>query len=115
MSHPPKPCGECPWRTDVPVGRFDVERFEVLAKTAYDRSFVLFQCHKTRDDRPLICAGFLLRGATHNIAARLAYRDGRIGPVEDGGYPLFDDYRGMAEANGVAPDSESLDLVRTDQ
>lgn len=112
LSNPPKPCQECPWRTDVEPGRFEVERFESLAKTAYDMSMTLFQCHKTRDDRPLVCAGFLLRGAYHNMTARLALSRGELGSVEDGGYPLFEDYRAMAIANGVDPDDPVLQPCR---
>lgn len=108
LTSPPKPCAECPWRTDVPTGRFPKERFAALAASAYDQSFTLFQCHKTPDDRPLVCAGFLLRGATHNISARLALARMELGPVEDGGFPLFGDYVEMAVANGVHPASLAL-------
>lgn len=112
--HPNKPCSECPWRTDVEVGHFEPERFEQLAKTAYDQSFVLFQCHRTPDGKPLVCAGFLLRGATHNLSARLNAARGAIGAVEDGGYPLFSGYREMSEANGVDPAHPALERVRED-
>jgi hypothetical protein len=112
--HPHKPCNECPWRRDVETGHFPPERFEALATTAYDRSMRLFQCHKTSDERPKVCAGFLLRGAMHNISARLALARHDIGSVEDGGYPLFDTYREMAVANGVDPNHEALDECRDD-
>lgn len=108
LNSPPKPCAECPWRTDVETHRFAVERFEALAASAYDMSFMVFQCHKTRDDRPLVCAGFLLRGAVHNISVRLGLARLELGSVEDGGYPLFDDYRAMAIANGVDADAPCL-------
>lgn len=112
LHHPRKPCPECPWRTDVPPGRFPPDRFAALAASAYDMSPVLFQCHKTTDDRPAVCAGFLLRGATHNFAIRMAARAGRLGDVTDGGFPLFEDFRSMAIANGVPADSESLKRCR---
>ncbi len=105
-----QPCPQCPWRKDVPVGRFPPERYVALAKTAYDQSFTVFQCHKTSDGRPLYCAGFLLRGATHNLSARMAWGRGIIDmyKVSDGGHELFDNYREMAEANGVDPEDHVL-------
>lgn len=110
LIHPKKPCAECPWRTDVEPGRFEPGRFAVLAGTAYDMSNRIFQCHKTRDEAPVVCAGFLLRGAEHNLAIRLALHFGRLdlAGLGDGGYPLFDNYRAMAVANGVAPDDPTL-------
>jgi hypothetical protein len=51
------------------------------------------------------CAGFLLRGAQHNMAVRMACSVGQIdlSQVSDGGHELHDDYRAMAIANGLDP------------
>ncbi len=100
---PKKPCAECPWRRDVPTGRFPPERYLALAGTAYDMADRLFACHKSTEDDPIACAGFVLRGGTHNLSLRLAYSRGDIqrDSVTDGGYALFEDYREMAIANGV--------------
>lgn len=108
LLNPAKPCAECPWRRDVPPGQFEPERFRSLARTAYDMSSVLFQCHKSSDQRPTVCAGFLLRGALHNLAVRLAISREEIGSAEDGGYPMVADYREMAIRNGVDPDDTVL-------
>lgn len=115
MPHPKKPCDECPWRVDVPVGKFSPERFASLAGTAGDISFTVFACHKSPDDRPMPCAGAILR-QPHNLRLRLLASAGEINPeaVGDGGFPLFENYRAMAVANGVPPDAIALRHVRDD-
>lgn len=115
LRHPLKPCPECPWRTDVEPGRFDRERFEALAATTYDMAQPIFQCHKTTDEKPAACAGFLLRGAMHNLSIRLGISQGVYDPtkVTDGGYPMFKNYREMAIANGVDPDDPVLRPCRS--
>lgn len=114
MEAPPKPCGECPWRTDVRTGRFPAERFRQMAHTAADMDRGLFQCHRTRTDRPLVCAGFLQKGADHNMTVRLAYVRGDLeGMDRSGGLPLYDGYREMAQANGVDPRDPALEQCRS--
>lgn len=114
LSHPKKPCAECPWRRDVEPGRFTADRFRALANTAYDMSGSIFACHKSAGDRPTACAGFLLRGAAHNLAVRLAYARGEIIPenVQDGDFPLVADYREMATINGVDARDPVLEQCR---
>ncbi len=112
--HPKKPCSECPWRRDVEPGRFPPERFRLLAASAYDVAITIFACHKSADKHPTACAGFLLRGATHNLSIRLARSCGNIGEVSDGGYELFQNYREMAIANGVRANDPALTLCRGD-
>lgn len=104
-----KPCAECPWRTDQPVGRFSAERYRALAATATDMAARVFTCHKSADDVPVVCAGAVLK-MHHNMTLRLMYSHREIDPnaVSDGGHALFDDYRAMAEANGVEPDDPVL-------
>jgi hypothetical protein len=102
-----KPCGDCPWRKDA-VGVFPAEAFRHSARTAYDMSSETFACHQSGKDKPAICAGFLLRGANHNLSVRLGHMNGRFKtPVVDGGVDLHDNYRAMAVANGV----DALDPV----
>jgi hypothetical protein len=106
-----RPCAECPWRRDVPTGKFPATRFRHMAKTAYDLALVQFGCHMLEN---VGCAGFALRGATHNLGARLALHDGglALSRIGDGGYPLYDDYRAMAVANGVALNDPALKRCR---
>ena len=96
------PCGGCPWRIDQ-TGTFPADAFAHSAATAYDLSDRTFGCHEAGAERPLICAGFLLRGAEHNLAVRLRAAAGRINlaAVHDGGHALHADYRAMAVANGM--------------
>lgn len=106
------PCPTCPWRKDA-VGQFPAEAFRHSAQTAYDMSTHVFSCHESGSSKPAACAGFLLRGAAHNLAVRLAMLQGRIrDDVSDGGHELHDDYRAMAEANGVDPQDPVLQPCR---
>ncbi len=107
-----KPCAGCPWRKDQ-VGTFPAEAFRHSARTAYDMSEHAFGCHESGKDKPATCAGFLLRGAEHNLQVRLALIRGDIADdVSDGGHALHDSYRAMAEANGVDPQDPVLKPCR---
>jgi len=91
------------------VGEFPAEAFRHSASTAYDMSDHTFACHQSGKEKPATCAGFLLRGATHNLAVRLGYMRGRFqGDVTDGGHELHESYRAMAIANGVDPEDPVL-------
>ena len=113
--HMRRPCDECPWRKDA-VRQFPAERFRVLAPTAYELAETMFACHKTPDDRPRACAGFLLNGAAHNLSVRLSVMRGDIdlGDVSDGGHELHASYVDMAVANGVRRSDPALRRCRTD-
>lgn len=103
-----KPCSDCPWRVDA-TGIFPAEAFRHSASTAYDMSDRTFACHQSGGAKPATCAGFLLRGAAHNLAIRLKLIKGEIvGDVVDGGLQLHDSYRAMAIANGVGADEDVL-------
>ena len=108
-----RPCSDCPWRKDA-VGKFPAEAFRHSAGTAYDMSEHQFGCHQSLDKGASTCAGFLLRGSAHNLAARVKAIKGEIDlrTVCDGGVELFDSYRDMAEANGVAADDPVLEPCR---
>ncbi|WP_425953308.1 DUF6283 family protein [Ralstonia pseudosolanacearum] len=107
-----KPCPDCPWRKDA-VGGFPAEAFRLSANTAYDMSTHIFSCHSSGSLKPAACAGFLLRGADHNLSVRLGKMNGTIKDnVSDGGVELFADYREMAVANGVDPNDPVLTLCR---
>lgn len=103
-----KPCSDCPWRTDA-IGQFSPEAFRHTANTAYDMAEKAFACHQSTTRKPATCAGFLLRGAEHNIGVRLGYVVGKYKhDVSDDGHELHDNYRAMAIANGVDPDDPAL-------
>lgn len=104
-----KPCAKCPWRADA-VGEFPADAFRHSANTAYDMSEHEFGCHESGKDKPATCAGYLLRGAAHNLTTRLKVISRKIDlqAVSDDGFQLFESYREMAEANGVPPDDPIL-------
>ncbi|MFT0546999.1 DUF6283 family protein [Allopusillimonas ginsengisoli] len=103
-----EPCPDCPWRVDA-TGAFPAEAFKHSASTAYDMAQHTFACHQSGAKKPAICAGFLLRGADHNLTVRLKRMSGEIrDDVFDGGHELHDGYREMAIANGVHPDDPAI-------
>ncbi|KAA0178853.1 hypothetical protein FX016_23270 [Cupriavidus gilardii] len=107
-----QPCSDCPWRVDA-TGIFPPEAFGHSASTAYDLAQNMFACHQSGAKRPATCAGFLLRGAEHNLSVRMGYLTGHLSDdVTDGGYALHADYRAMAIANGVAPEDPALQPCR---
>jgi hypothetical protein len=114
-AHCTRPCPQCPWREDSPIGVFPAEAYRHSAATAYDMAQTTFACHMAGKERPLTCAGFLLRGSMHNLLIRLAQIRGTLNlrDVSDGGAPLYESYRAMAIANGVAPDDPALQPCRS--
>lgn len=74
----------------------------------------LFQCHRTTDERPFVCGGFLARGADHNLSIRLTRMRGDLPPFRGEDHaPLYDDYREMAVSNGVNSSDPILDQCRS--
>lgn len=103
-----KPCGPCPW-VEENAGDFPAEAFVHSAGTAYDLSTHRFACHESGVGNPATCAGFLLRGADHNLSVRMDRMHGRIqNDVQEDGRALFEGYREMALAHGVDPDHPAL-------
>ncbi|ULX53805.1 hypothetical protein A9P79_17810 [Cupriavidus taiwanensis] len=97
-----QPCDDCPWRADA-VGEFPAEAFRHSAPTAYDMATHTFACHQSGQQKPATCAGFLLRGAEHNLSVRMSRMKGRIkDDVSDGGHELHANYRTMAIAIAVS-------------
>lgn len=108
-----EPCGGCPWRVDN-VGEFPAEAFRHSASTAYDMARKTFACHESGVEKPATCAGFLMRGADHNLSVRMLYANGEydFNQISDGGHELHESYKAMAVANGCDEDEEVLRLCR---
>ena len=86
------------------------------AGTAYDMATSTFACHQAGASRPRMCAGFLLRGAEHNLTVRLAKIRGELTrQPTSGGHPLHASYAAMAIANGVPADHPALASCRSDE
>ena len=99
-----QPCAKFPWRVDA-VCEFPAEAFRHSANTARHT----FGCHESGTAKPAMCAGFMLRGADHNLAVRLRQRTENFSAtVSDGGHELHDSYRAMAIANGVPADDTAI-------
>ena len=100
-------CPECPWRLDVPTGRFPPERFLAL-KRSCQQGFgnSVFACHKSRFGKERACAGFLLVEGGNNLEVRVAMIRGELNPAElSAAGPLYSSFEEMAIANGVEPEA----------
>lgn len=109
-THRRTPCESCPWVVEN-AGDFPAAAFLLSAETAEDMSTHTFACHESGAQRPATCAGFLLRGADHNLAVRLSRSEGAYLAVDEDGRELFEDYFEMAVANGCDP--QAPELLRT--
>ena len=111
LPHAVTPCAECPWRRDVPTGKFSAERFIALASTAYDLAGTVFACHMSKEEKEFACAGYLKQSAAHNMRVRMAHLD--LSKIKSP-FKLFKTYRAMAIANGVPRNHPALRDCRDD-
>jgi hypothetical protein len=103
-------CDECPWRRDVPVGRFAPSRYRALAATCKQGwpPGPIFACHKTPEGKEQACVGFLLLNGRNNIGVRIAASQHRFNPGELRAVgPLYDGFREMCVANGFDPGDDA--------
>lgn len=107
-------CAECPWRRDVPTGKFPPERYIALADTCAPGGLApVFACHMTPDGGERACAGMLAACGMDSNRVRLAVAFGLWKPGEaEAAGPLFASFPAMAEANGVPADHPALDPWR---
>jgi hypothetical protein len=95
-----KPCAECPWRRDVPTGKFPSWMIAGLADTAEPGHQRIFACHMHKSSA---CAGWRAAHGAENDRMRLLATVGalewarRAGDAEPLLYRSFDE---MARANG---------------
>lgn len=107
LPHRRFPCVECPWRRDVPPGKFSQDRYDDLAATTGTPGneapigAPIFACHKTEAGRDQACAGWLAIVGHQHLGVRIAVIQGRLpgGALEPGpDWPdLFDSYEQMAD------------------
>lgn len=75
---PPKPCGSCPYRRDVPSGIWAKHEYDKLpeydGQTWEQQSVAIFMCHQNDGH---LCGGWL---ACHDPAELLALRITRVDP-----------------------------------
>lgn len=108
LSYKKRPCNECPFRVDVPIGRFPTQRFEELRRTAgrpgqeAPLTASVFACHKTEEGKEAACAGWLAVCGGYHLGIRFAVIEGRLpgsvlSPGED--WPeLYPTYEAMSDA-----------------
>lgn len=112
LRHPQRPCSECPWRRDQPLGRFEASRYEELRDTSAGPAgsaplgAPMFACHKSHEGADLACAGWLAVEGHGHVAVRLAVAQGRLDAdalAAGHDWPqLYDSYEQMAAANGAS-------------
>ncbi len=118
LPHPKRPCADCPFRLDAPVGHFPACRYEALRGTSSTPAghpgfgAPMFACHATPEGRETACAGWLAIEGHAHVGVRMAVATGRLDPsslVPGDDWPeLFPSFLAMAEANGVPPDHPAL-------
>jgi hypothetical protein len=113
LRHAARPCSECPWRRDQPVGRFPACRYDALRDTAArpgggsaPLGAPMFACHKTAEGREIACAGWLAVEGARHVGIRLAVVSGRLDvealtPTHEGWPDLYRSYGDLAQANGA--------------
>lgn len=102
-----KQCDECPWRRDVPTGRFSEQRFRDLRKTVEEGFETMFACHKTPECNKMACVGYVvnqvfspLSDGPQNFNLRMALSTGKIDPEKMTLVgPQYLSYDEMEEAN----------------
>jgi Family of unknown function (DUF6283) len=114
LPHVRRPCDECPWRRDVPPGKFPASRYTALAETTGEPGgeaallAPMFACHKTPDSGERACAGWLAVAGYGHLGVRLAVLRGQLKPdalSPRPGWPeLFASYAEMAETQGRRDD-----------
>lgn len=78
------PCAECPFRVDTEPGQFTDERYRVLRRTVGTDDDMrmpgdgLFACHKSREGREEVCAGWLVVCGDYHLTVRMAVVSGEL-------------------------------------
>ena len=101
------PCKDCPFRKGVEKlaesEKFSKERYEALQSTVKQGlGQPVFACHKSTEEAPLACVGYLLVEGGINFSVRIAVIEKRLDfsklfCKEE----LYESYEEMAKANGV--------------
>ena len=100
------PCVSCPWRKEIRVEAremFPKERYVAMqACVQQGLGKPIFACHKSKEEAPLACVGYLLVEGDINFSVRIAVMTGRLdfSKLFCKG-ELHGSYEEMARANGV--------------
>lgn len=107
-----KPCSDCPWRRDAPVGHWHPDHFEQIWHGCQDDGMEIMLCHKAAklpeaERKNLPCRGWILVMGFAAIGVRLLMSIGRITPSELEPTPkcpeLYESFEAMVLAQGLEP------------
>ncbi len=106
-----RPCRDCPWRLDAPVGVWPEAAWLRLWATCQDDGMGMMLCHNgpaPATDRPaLLCAGWVRVVGVEAIGVRLALMLERISVVtlesQPGDPALYSNFEDLLLAQGIAP------------
>lgn len=111
-----KQCKDCPWRKDVPTGKFSPERFRKLRGSVEQGFAPMFACHNSTEENKKACVGYVVNQAfvsengPENFNLRLMLGRKEIDPERMTVVgPQFLSYDEMSRANGVDDASEESD------
>lgn len=98
-----KPCADCPWRKDAETDVWSKERFQMLAVDCRDDGMKAMACHKSGQEQPYACAGFLAQVGYESVGVRILAMQGGETPddIYTNGLDLFETFEQMLEANDV--------------
>lgn len=97
-----KPCANCPWRRDAPVGHWDAQHFKDISVNCRDDGMALMLCHKSNKVEGSPCVGAILAVGLESIGLRIAVLQGKIDLKNfSTDTPLYRSFEEMLRANKV--------------
>lgn len=111
-----KQCKDCPWRKDVPVGKFSHARFKALRGSVEQGFSPMFACHASQESDKKACVGYVINqvyateNGPENFHLRMALARQKIDPERmmlTG--PQYLSYDEMVEANYPKGDDDGND------
>lgn len=95
-----EPCAGCPWRKGNASRSCGIPEKHEASKDAFsgeDGIYTVMECHTLPADVHGACVGYMLsEHAINNIVVRIAYGEGIVGEIGDGGHAMHEKYEDMA-------------------
>lgn len=94
------PCDNCPWRVGsdpLTIPGYSPEKAEQLAVSCHGDGFKIMACHKSTENRPVTCAGYVLALGTEATGVRVGIALGyfKIERFASGGARLYRSFATM--------------------
>ncbi len=98
------PCSNCPWRRESDPDEWPRERWLNLVERTID-GLQAMACHKSPEDQPSPCAGFVAQVGAESIGLRLLAAKGSFLPDDyaSGDPSLYANFGEMLRAKGIDP------------